>query len=128
MFFCSADTGASMSEHVPWFARVVPRVDRLLARWRWARSLCCAYLWIRTGGPDAWAPGRCRYGVRRRERTRRSDLAVVIAAIGYTAGQAIEGLLGNVVHVEKLVLGWSSRSRSRPSSSARCRRRSTRRQ
>ena len=31
--------------------------------------------------------------------------AVVIATIGYTAGQAIEGLLGNVAHVEKLVLG-----------------------
>ena len=59
-------------------------------------------------------------GVRRCERARCGDLGIVIAAIGYTASQAIEGLLGNVAHVEKLVLGLVLRSRSRPSSSVRC--------
>lgn len=99
--------GVHVTEHVPWLARVVPRVDRLLARWRWGAVIVLRFTYgLRTGGPMLLGAGTMPlWEFVAANALGAAIWAVVIATIGYTAGQAIEGLLGNVAHVEKLVLG-----------------------
>ncbi len=106
-FLLGRHWGVHVFEHVPWLARVVPRVDRMLARWRWGAVVVLRFTYgLRTGGPMLLGAGTMPlWEFVAANALGAAIWAVVIATIGYTAGQAIEGLLGNVAHVEKLVLG-----------------------
>ncbi|HJW52532.1 MAG TPA: DedA family protein [Burkholderiaceae bacterium] len=106
-FLLGRHWGVHVTEHVPWLARVVPRVDRMLARWRWGAVVVLRFTYgLRTGGPMLLGAGTMPlWEFVAANALGAAIWAVVIATIGYTAGQAIEGLLGNVAHVEKLVLG-----------------------
>ena len=106
-FLLGRHWGVHVIEHVPWLARVVPRVDRLLARWRWGAVVVLRFTYgLRTGGPMLLGAGTMPlWEFVAANALGAAIWAVVIAAIGYTGGQAVEGLLANVAHAERLVLG-----------------------
>jgi membrane protein DedA with SNARE-associated domain len=99
--------GVHVTERVPWLARVVPRVDRLLARWRWGAVVVLRFTYgLRTGGPMLLGAGTMPLWEFVAANALGATIwAVAIAAIGYTAGHAVESMLANVAHAEKLLLG-----------------------
>ncbi|HTN49978.1 MAG TPA: DedA family protein [Burkholderiaceae bacterium] len=105
-FFLGRRWGSHVAEHLPWIARVVPRVDRLLERWRWGAVIVLRFTYgLRTGGPMLLGAGKMPTW----EFVSANALgaviwAAVIGAIGFAAGQAVEALLGRVSGAEKLLL------------------------
>lgn len=98
--------GPRASERFPRLAAAIPRVDRLLARWRWAAVIALRFMYgLRVAGPvligsgsmPAWefvaanAVGAVLW-------------ATAIGSLGYVAGQAVERMLGNVVEAERMLL------------------------
>jgi len=105
-FMLGRHFGPRASERAPWIAAAVPRVDRLLRRWRWGAVIGLRFMYgLRVAGPvligvgtmPSWefvaanALGACLW-------------ATLIGGFGYLGGQAVERLLGDVASGEKLLL------------------------
>jgi membrane protein DedA with SNARE-associated domain len=105
-FMLGRHFGQRVRERVPWIAAAVPRVDRLLRRWRWGAVIGLRFMYgLRMAGPvligagtmPSWefltanALGACLW-------------AALIGGLGYLGGQAVEQLLGKVASGEKLLL------------------------
>ena len=114
--------GPHVADRLPWVAAAVPRVDRLIARWRWVAVIALRFMYgLRMAGPVPSGREPCRPGSSWRPmRWAPSLWAALIGGLGYSAGHAVEQMLGSVVGVEKAVLvtgsrRWSARhSRSAP--------------
>jgi len=105
-FFLGRRWGSHLSERVPWIARVVPRVDRLLARWRWGAVIALRFTYgLRIAGPMLLGAGTIPAWEFVAANAAGALLwAGLIAAIGHAAGQAAEALLGRVMGAEKVLL------------------------
>lgn len=105
-FFLGRRWGNHVAEHLPWLARVVPRVDRLLARWRWGAVIALRFTYgLRVGGPMLIGAGTMPTWQFVAANAIGALLwAGLIAAVGHAAGQAAETLLGRVSGAEKVLL------------------------
>jgi membrane protein DedA with SNARE-associated domain len=105
-FFLGRRWGSNVAQHVPWIARIVPRVDRLLSRWRWGAVIALRFTYgLRVGGPMLLGAGTIpTWEFVSANAVGALLWAGLIAAIGHTAGQAAEALLGRVSGAEKVLL------------------------
>jgi membrane protein DedA with SNARE-associated domain len=105
-FFLGRRWGSHVAERVPWIARLVPRVDRLLARWRWGAVILLRFTYgLRVGGPMLLGAGTMpTWEFVAANAVGAMLWAGLIAAIGHTAGHAAEALLGRVSGAEKVLL------------------------
>ena len=88
-------------------ARAVPRVDALLARWRWGAVILLRFMYgLRTVGPIVIGAGSMpAWEFVAANAAGALFWAALIGAIGFATGHAAEQLLGDVQEVEKLLLG-----------------------
>ena len=105
-FFLGRRWGSHVAEHVPWIARIVPRVDRLLTRWRWGAVIALRFTYgLRVGGPMLLGAGTIpTWQFVAANAVGALLWAGLIAAIGHSAGQAVETLLGRIGGAEKVLL------------------------
>ncbi len=93
-------------ERLPWVATAAPRVDRLIARWRWVAVIALRFMYgLRMAGPIIIGAGSMPAWEFMAANALGAILwAVVIAGLGYAAGHAVERMLGSVVEAEKALL------------------------
>ena len=98
--------GPLATERVTWVAAAVPRVDRLLQRWRWGAVIALRFMYgLRMAGPVLVGTGTMPAWEFAAANAIGAMLwAVLIGALGYFGGHALEQLLGNVASGEKLLL------------------------
>jgi membrane protein DedA with SNARE-associated domain len=105
-FFLGRRYGANVSKRYAWMATAVPRIDRMLSRWRWGAVVALRFMYgLRTAGPMLIGAGT----MPALEFVTANALgavlwAALIAGIGFVGGRAVEALLGDIAHAEKIVL------------------------
>lgn len=105
-FLIGRHLGPRVAERLPWVASAVPRVDRLIARWRWLAVIALRFMYgLRMAGPAIVGAGTMPAWEFVAANALGAILwASVIAGLGYAAGHAVEQMLGNVVEAEKALL------------------------
>ncbi len=105
-FLIGRHLGPRVAERLPWVASAVPRVDRLIARWRWLAVIALRFMYgMRMAGPAIVGAGTMPAWEFIAANALGAILwASVIAGLGYAAGHAVEQMLGNVVEAEKALL------------------------
>ncbi len=105
-FLVGRHFGAQITDRIPWLASAVPRVDRLLARWRWLAVIALRFTYgLRIAGPMLIGAGSMpAWEFAAANALGALVWAAVIGSLGFAAGHAVERVLGDVVHAEKLLL------------------------
>jgi membrane protein DedA with SNARE-associated domain len=105
-FLVGRHFGSHITERIPQLASAVPRVDRLLARWRWLAVIALRFTYgLRIAGPMLIGAGSMpAWEFAAANAVGAVVWSAVIGSLGYAAGHAIERVLGDVVHAEKLLL------------------------
>jgi membrane protein DedA with SNARE-associated domain len=105
-FLIGRHLGPHLLERLPWLASAVPRVDRLLEKWRWLAVIAVRFMYgLRMAGPMLIGAGRMPGWEFALANAIGAVLwAVVIATIGYYAGHAVETMLARVADGEKIAL------------------------
>jgi membrane protein DedA with SNARE-associated domain len=98
--------GPHVTDRLPWVAAAVPRVDRLIARWRWIAVIALRFMYgLRVAGPVTIGAGTMPAWEFIAANALGAILwAALISALGYVAGHAVERMLGSVVGVERALL------------------------
>jgi membrane protein DedA with SNARE-associated domain len=98
--------GPPVTKRFPWVAAAVPRVDRLLQRWRWGAVIGLRFMYgLRMAGPVLIGAGTMpAWGFMAANAVGAVLWAALIGGLGYFGGHAVEELLGNVASGEKAVL------------------------
>ncbi len=98
--------GPHVAERVNWVAAAVPRVDRLLQRWRWGAVIGLRFMYgMRMAGPVLVGAGTMPAWEFMAANAIGALLwAVLIGVLGYFGAHALQQLLGNVTSGEKLLL------------------------
>jgi membrane protein DedA with SNARE-associated domain len=105
-FFMGRRYGPDVTRRYAWMGAAVPRIDRLLARWRWGAVVALRFMYgLRMAGPMLIGAGT----MPALEFVAANALgallwAALIAGLGFVGGRAVEALLGDIAHVEKFVL------------------------
>jgi membrane protein DedA with SNARE-associated domain len=106
-FFLGRRYGSDVTKRYAWMAVAVPRIDRMLSRWRWGAVVALRFMYgLRTAGPMLIGAG----SMPALEFIAANALgallwAMLIGGIGFVGGRTIEALLGDIAHAEKIVLG-----------------------
>ena len=105
-FMLGRHFGPHVTERVPWVATAVPRVDRLLKRWRWGAIIGLRFTYgLRMAGPMLIGAGTMpAWEFMAANAVGAALWAALIGALGYAGGHAVERLLGNVASGEKVLL------------------------
>jgi membrane protein DedA with SNARE-associated domain len=105
-FLIGRHLGPHLTERVPWLANAVPRVDRLLHRWRWGAVIALRFTYgLRMAGPMLIGAGTMpAWEFAAANGVGAVLWAVLIGGLGYVAGHAVTQLLGDVASGEKVVL------------------------
>jgi membrane protein DedA with SNARE-associated domain len=105
-FLIGRHLGLHLTERVPWLATAVPRVDRLLHRWRWGAVILLRFTYgLRMAGPMLIGAGSMPAWEFAAANAVGAVLwAALIGGLGYAGGHAVTRLLGDVVSGEKVVL------------------------
>jgi membrane protein DedA with SNARE-associated domain len=105
-FLIGRHYGVHVTERIPWLGKAVPRVDRLLVRWRWMAVIALRFLYgLRMAGPMLIGAGTMPFWEFAAANALGALLwAGIIGAIGYFAGHAVGELLGQVAGAEKIAL------------------------
>jgi len=98
--------GPRAAQRFPRLAAAIPRVDRLLERWRWAAVIALRFMYgMRVAGPMLIGSGTMPAWEFIAANLVGAVLwAAVIGSLGYVAGQAVERMLGNVIEAERFLL------------------------
>lgn len=106
-FFLGRRYGARARARFPSIGQAVPRIDALLARWRWGAVILLRFMYgLRTAGPIVIGSGSMPAWEFVAANAVGAVLwAGVIGGIGFAAGHAAERWLGEVQRVELLLLG-----------------------
>lgn len=98
--------GPKVIERMSWVAAAVPRVDRLLQRWRWAAVIGLRFMYgLRMAGPVLVGAGTMpAWEFLVANAIGAMIWAVLIGVLGYFGGHVLDQLLGNVATGEKLLL------------------------
>ena len=105
-FFLGRRYGEDVTKRYAWMAATVPRIDQLLSRWRWGAVVALRFMYgLRTAGPMLIGAGT----MPALEFVTANALgallwAMLIGGIGFVGGRAVEALLGDIAHAEKIVL------------------------
>lgn len=105
-FFMGRRYGADVTKRYAWMAAFVPRIDRLLSRWRWGAVIALRFMYgLRMAGPTLIGAG----SMPALEFVAANALgallwASLIGGLGFVGGRAVEALLGDIAHAEKIVL------------------------
>jgi membrane protein DedA with SNARE-associated domain len=105
-FLIGRHYGPRLLARVPWLATAVPRVDALLARWRWLAVIALRFMYgLRMAGPMVIGAGRMPEWEFALANALGAVLwAGLIGGIGYAAGHAVETMLARVAGGEKIAL------------------------
>jgi membrane protein DedA with SNARE-associated domain len=105
-FMIGHHLGPRVADRLPWVAKAVPRVDLLIARWRWIAVIALRFMYgLRMAGPVIIGAGTMPAWEFMAANALGAVLwAFVIAGLGYAAGHAVERMLGSVVEAEKALL------------------------
>jgi membrane protein DedA with SNARE-associated domain len=105
-FLLGRHFGPRVTDRLPWAARAVPRVDRLIARWRWIAVVALRFMYgMRMAGPVVIGAGKMPVWEFMAANALGAILwSALIATLGYAAGQAVARTLGSVVGIEKALL------------------------
>lgn len=105
-FLIGRHLGPHLIERVPWLAGAVPRVDRLLHRWRWGAVIALRFTYgLRMAGPMLIGAGTMPAWEFAAANALGAVLwAALIGGLGYAGGHAVTRLLGDVASGEKIVL------------------------
>jgi membrane protein DedA with SNARE-associated domain len=106
-YFTGRRLGPRLTQRFPWLGAFVPRVDRLIARWRWGAVIAVRFMYgMRMAGPMLIGAGSMSPAAFMAANAVGAVLwAAVIGSLGHAAGHAITPLLKQVADAEKLVLG-----------------------
>jgi len=98
--------GPDVAERVNWVAAAVPRVDRLMQRWRWGAVIGLRFMYgMRMAGPVLIGAGTMPAWEFMAANAIGALLwAVLIGVLGYFGANALQQLLGNVTSGERLLL------------------------
>jgi membrane protein DedA with SNARE-associated domain len=101
--------GPHAADRFPRLAAAIPRVDRLLARWRWAAVVALRFMYgMRVAGPVLIGAGKMpTWEFVAANAIGAVVWATVIGGLGYAAGHAVERILGNVVEAERMLLAFA---------------------
>jgi membrane protein DedA with SNARE-associated domain len=105
-FLIGRHFGTRVADRLPWVAKAVPRIDRLIARWRWIAVVALRFMYgMRMAGPMVIGAGKMPLW----EFMAANALGAVlwsglIATLGYAAGHAVVRMLGGVAGFEKALL------------------------
>ena len=105
-FLLGRHFGPRVADRLPWVAKAIPRIDRLIARWRWIAVVALRFMYgMRMAGPVVIGAGKMPVW----EFMAANALGAVfwsalIAGLGYAAGHAVARMLGSVVGIEKVLL------------------------
>jgi membrane protein DedA with SNARE-associated domain len=105
-FLLGRHFGPRVAERRPWVAKTVPRMDRLLARWRWIAVVALRFMYgMRMAGPIVIGAGKMPVWEFMAANALGAILwSALIGLLGYAAGQAVVRMLGSVVGIEKVLL------------------------
>lgn len=105
-FLIGRHFGSHVTERFPKLGAAVPRVDRALARWRWAAVIALRFMYgLRIAGPVLIGAGAMPAWEFVAANALGAILwAAIIGSLGYAAGHAVERMLGHVVHAEQVLL------------------------
>jgi membrane protein DedA with SNARE-associated domain len=105
-FLVGRHFGSHVTERFPRLGAAVPRVDQLLKRWRWIAVIALRFMYgLRIAGPVLIGAGTMPAWEFVAANALGAVLwAAIIGGLGYVAGHAVERMLGEVVHAEKLLL------------------------
>ena len=105
-FFMGRRYGPNVTQRYAWMAAAVPRVDRMLSRWRWGAVVALRFMYgLRMAGPMLIGAGTMPAPEFVAANALGALLwAVLIGGIGFVGGRAVEALLGDIAHAEKIVL------------------------
>lgn len=105
-FLVGRHFGSHVTERFPRLGAAVPRVDQLLKRWRWIAVIALRFMYgLRIAGPVLIGAGTMPAWEFVAANALGAVLwAALIGGLGYVAGHAVERMLGEVVHAEKLLL------------------------
>lgn len=105
-FLIGRHYGPRLLPRFPRLAAAVPRVDRLLERWRWLAVIGVRFMYgLRVAGPMLIGVGRMPgWEFALANGIGAALWAALIGGIGTMAGHAVQSLLGQVADAEKIVL------------------------
>ena len=105
-FLIGRHFGPQVADRLPWVATAVPRVDRLIARWRWIAVVALRFMYgMRMAGPIVIGAGKMPVWEFMAANALGAILwSALIAVLGYAAGHAVMRMLGGVVGIEKALL------------------------
>lgn len=105
-FLIGRHFGPRVADRLPWVATAVPRMDRLIARWRWIAVVALRFMYgMRMAGPVVIGAGKMPMWEFMAANALGAVLwSALIAVLGYAAGQAVMRMLGGVVGIEKALL------------------------
>lgn len=105
-FMVGRRLGPHVTERLPRLASAVPRVDALLARWRWIAVILLRFMYgVRVAGPVLIGAGTMPTWEFVAANAIGAVLwSILISSLGYAAGHALERMLGSVVEAEKVLL------------------------
>lgn len=105
-FLLGRHFGPRVAERLPWVAKAVPRIDGLIARWRWIAVVALRFMYgMRMAGPIVIGAGKMPAWEFMAANTLGAILwSALIGGLGYAAGHAVTRALGNVVGIEKVLL------------------------
>ena len=105
-FLLGRHFGPRVTDRLPWVAQAVPRIDRLIARWRWIAVVALRFMYgMRMAGPVVIGAGKMPVWEFMAANALGAVLwSALIAGLGYAAGHAVAGVLGSVVGIEKVLL------------------------
>jgi membrane protein DedA with SNARE-associated domain len=105
-FLLGRHFGPRVADRLPWVAKAVPRMDRLLARWRWIAVVALRFMYgMRMAGPIVIGAGKMPVWEFMAANALGAILwSTLIALLGYAAGQAVVRMLGSVAGIEKVLL------------------------
>jgi membrane protein DedA with SNARE-associated domain len=105
-FFVGRRYGPDVTKRYAWMGAAVPRIDRLLSRWRWGAVVALRFMYgLRMAGPMLIGAGT----MPAMEFVAANALgallwATLIGGLGFVGGRAVEALLGDIANAEKFVL------------------------
>jgi membrane protein DedA with SNARE-associated domain len=105
-FLLGRHFGPRATDRFPWVAVAVPRVDRLLKRWRWGAVIGLRFMYgLRMAGPVLIGAGAMpAWEFMAANAVGALIWAALIGGLGYFGGHAVEQLLGSVASGERLLL------------------------
>lgn len=105
-FYVGRRYGARATDRFPRLKEAIPRVDALVARWRWGAVIALRFLYgLRTIGPIAIGAGTMpRWQFVAANAIGAVLWAALVGSIGFAAGHAAEKMLGDVRNAELALL------------------------